>query len=185
MLSTLLGSGWLSMPLRQWSELFSSQQHRVHLLLQGSPRIAAGGLRDHRGDYFSESPLVVDNPYSPSFSGSFTSSFSPGVSRNKGAGRTSNGRISLLASPAASAHVTTTTPNAQVIIPPAKWQCCAVLSADSNAKSSEGLCLPEAPHQHTCMSCTHLGHLTVVAVKQDTDASCKRQCATNTKVNHC
>ena len=56
-----------------------------HLLLQASPiPIAAGRLRDHRGDYFSER-LLMDTPCSLSFSGSFATSFSPGVVRKMGA----------------------------------------------------------------------------------------------------
>ena len=81
------------------------------MMLQASPspRIAAGRLRDHRGDYFSEG-LFVENPYSPSFSGSFTTSFSPVVTRGKAA---ENGqRTSLLATIPASAR--TISPNAQV-----------------------------------------------------------------------
>ena len=79
------------------------------LQASSSPRIAAGRLRDHRGDYFSEG-LFVDNPYSPSFSGSFTSSFSPVVTHGKAA---ENGqRTILLATTPASAMIIS--PNAQV-----------------------------------------------------------------------
>ena len=77
-----------------------------------SPRIAAGRLRDHRGDYFSDCLLVEDNPYSPSFSGSFTTSFSPGVMHDMGAG--SGQRVSLLSTPPISAPSIPIPPNTQV-----------------------------------------------------------------------
>ena len=75
----------------------------MHLLLQPSPRIRAGRLGDNRGDYFSESFSVspriragrlsvdnrgdnfpesfrlLENPYIPSLSESFTSSFGQGM----------------------------------------------------------------------------------------------------------
>ncbi|KAL3136282.1 hypothetical protein ABBQ32_007289 [Trebouxia sp. C0010 RCD-2024] len=47
---------------------------------QASPRIGAGRLsHDHRGDYFSESFSLLENPFSPSFSGSVTTSFGYGM----------------------------------------------------------------------------------------------------------
>lgn len=78
-------------------------------MLQGSPRIAAGRLRDHRGDYFSNSDLVVDNAWSLSFSGSFTSSFGPSGMQQGGdaMGRSgpaiSGQRLSTVATPIPSA----------------------------------------------------------------------------------
>ncbi|KAL3152892.1 hypothetical protein ABBQ38_012199 [Trebouxia sp. C0009 RCD-2024] len=47
---------------------------------QASPRIGTGRLsHDHRGDYFSESFSLLENPFSPSFSGSVTTSFGYGM----------------------------------------------------------------------------------------------------------
>lgn len=70
----------LSMLLMQLFDQDPCTLPSLYPLLQASPRIGAGRLsHDHRGDYFSESFSLLENPFSPSFSGSVTTSFGYGM----------------------------------------------------------------------------------------------------------